>query len=230
MKTIFITGANRGIGFELAKQYFKEGFRVLACTRDLNKANTLREFEKEDKDRMVILPLDVTDKNSIDQLNKLLSDERIDILVNNAGINTGEREFAEVDPATWLKVFSVNTIAPALIARSFYKQVKSSDLKIIANVSSSMGSITLNASGGYFVYRSSKVALNSVTKSLSIAYKEDGITVISLDPGWVKTDMGGANAMLTPEQSVNGIRKVLASINISDTGTFICQDGRRLPW
>lgn len=232
MKTLLITGANRGIGLEFCKQYAAAGDRVLACCRNPNKADALNKLAARHPDLIELHALDVTDHAQIEQLARALSDETIDLLINNAGIYPAadKRGFGHTDYAEWMTAFSINTMAPLKMVEAFVQQIARSQLKLIVTLTSQMGSIEDNGSGGSYLYRSSKAAANMVVKSLSVDLKEKGITSVAFHPGWVQTDMGGPNAMIPVEQSVADMRKVIAGLTLADTGRFIGYDGREIPW
>lgn len=229
MKTILITGANRGIGLELVRQYYSMDWRVIACCRDLAQSNELKKID-EDNNRLIIRQLDIRKIDEIAALSRYLENQSIDILYNNAGIIGHTTKFGELEQEGWLETLKVNTIGPILLIQALIHQLELGQLKIIANMSSSLASISSNSEGGYYQYRSSKTALNSVTKNLAIELKHKGFTVVAIDPGWVKTDMGGKNALITPEESVTGIRHVLNTLTQEDTGTFINYQGKKQPW
>lgn len=221
MKTILITGANRGIGLELVKQYLADDWQVIACSRhplNLPKNEKLQWYS-----------LDVTDANAIVELSNKLKNIPIDVLYNNAGV-WGGQGFGETSAEEWMNVLRVNTIAPLLMAQAFIKQLAAGKVKIIVNMSSGMASISENTDGGAYSYRSSKAALNMLTKTLAIDLKSQGITVVSMDPGWVKTDMGGKGAQITPEESVQGIRRVLKSLTPKESGSFLSYRGNMHEW
>ena len=232
MKTLLITGANRGIGQEFCKQYAAAGWRVLACCRDPGKADALNKLAARYPDLIELHGLDVTDHAQIEQLARTLSDETIDLLINNAGIYPAadKRGFGHTDYAEWMAAFNINTMAPLKMVEAFVEQIARSKLKLIVTLTSQMGSIDDNGSGGSYLYRSSKAAANMVVKSLAVDLKEKGITSVAFNPGWVKTDMGGPNAMIPVEQSVTDMRKVIAGLTPADTGKFIGNDGRVIPW
>lgn len=234
MKTIMITGASRGIGFELVKQYSGEPeTKILACCRNPKNAKALTELHNKN-DNILIYPLDVSDKSSITQLAEQLESSSIDILINNAGIYRAHKSIAmDVDVKEWLDIFMTNTIGHYLVSQAFAKQVasKKSKCKLIVNMSSRLGSMTLNDVGNEYMYRSSKAGLNAITKSLSIDFmKAFSIIVISLHPGWVRTDMAGQKATLDVAESVASIRETLALISEKDNGKFINYDGTQLAW
>ena len=158
-----------------------------------------------------------------------LKDRKIDILLSNAGVYGPSTRFGHVDVAGWRQVFEANTIAPLKLAEQFVEQVAASDQKLIAMLSSKMGSIDDNGSGGGYIYRSSKTALNQVVKSLSIDLADRGISVVAPHPGWVQTDMGGVNAETTVADSVSGMMRTLQSAH-SRSGEFIDLDGSVIPW
>lgn len=230
MKTILITGANRGIGLELVRQYLIDGWKVIACCRNPASAKKLEELATHNPG-LLIKKLDVANADEIQQVAKSIESHAIDILFNNAGIwEPDSMRLGSIEPEPWLNVFRVNTIAPLLLTQALMKQVAHNRLKIIANMSSSMASIADNTRGDSYAYRSSKSALNAVTKSLAIDLAPQGIVVVALDPGWVKTDMGGPDAFITPRASVSSIKKVLATLTLAESGNFIRYDGAKLAW
>lgn len=225
MPNILITGANRGIGLELARSFAKDGWRVHACCRDPEGANELRQVDGD----VVVHRLDVTDGAMVAALARELAGEAIDILFNSAGVYGPRTGFGETDYDAWQAVFSVNVFAPLRLAESFVGAVARSERKLILNMSSVMGSIAEGGSGSY-IYRSSKAALNMVTKTLSVDLVGQGITVVAFHPGWVQTDMGGQEAPVDVRDSVRGLRQVIAGLTAKDNGGFFAYDGRKLPW
>ncbi len=229
MPTVLITGANRGIGLALARGYAAEGWRVLACCRHPDKAKDLKVLKEGSEERVAIHRLDVTDGLKVASLARELAGEAIDVLINNAGVG-GPGGFGETDYDRWQPVLAVNTFAPLRVAERFVEQVARSERKLIVNISSKMGSIGANVSSDSIIYRTSKAALNQVSKCLSVALAPRGITVILFHPGWVSTDMGGAEAPVTPADSAAGIRAVIARATPADNGRFFNYDGAELPW
>ena len=232
MKTLLITGANRGIGLEFCMQYAADGWRVLACYRDPGKADALNKLAARYPDLIKLHALDVTDHAQIEQLARTLSDETIDLLINNAGIYPAADKlgFGHTDYAEWMAAFNINTMAPLKMVEAFVEQIARSELRLIVTITSKMGSMDDNTSGGSYLYRSSKAAANMVVKSLAVDLKGQGIASVAFNPGWVKTDMGGPNAMISVEQSVTDMRKVIAGLTLADTGKFIDRDGREIHW
>jgi NAD(P)-dependent dehydrogenase (short-subunit alcohol dehydrogenase family) len=232
VKTTLITGANRGIGLEFCRQYAAEGWRVLACSRYPEKSDALNKLAAGNPELIKVHLLDVADHVEIDKLAQVLADESIDLLINNAGIypDSDKAGFGHTDYAKWLEAFRINTMAPLRMAETFAAQIARGKQKIIVTITSKMGSIADNSGGGSYLYRSSKAAANMVVKSLSIDLKPLGITAVVFHPGWVKTDMGGPNAMISAEQSVSGIRQVISGLSPDDSGKFFGYDGQAIPW
>ena len=230
-KAILITGASRGIGLELARQYALGGWRVFACCRTPKDAGALGRLAGESNGAVSVHQLDVTDIRRIWTLAGELKEERIDILLNNAG--TGEPEeqsFGHTDEAAWIEAFRVNTIGPMKLTEAFVNHVLRGDRKIIATMSSVMGSIGNNNSGGYYIYRSSKAAVDMVMKNISVDLETKGIIAVCLHPGWVRTEIGGPHAPLSPEEGVRELRRVLDSLTHKDNGRFLTYEGREIPW
>ena len=225
---VLITGANRGIGLEFTKQYAADGWRVLACCRQPQSAAALQALAAAHSN-VEILALDVADFKQIDALALQLKDTAIDVLINNAGVYPSSG-FGDVDYDDWAEGFKINSMAPLKMAEAFVQHVTRSQLKKIATLSSKMGSLDDNTSGDSYSYRSSKAAVNMVMKSLSIDLKPYGISVVTLHPGWVQTDMGGSNAMISTVTSVTGLRSVIEQLNIASTGKFIAYDGKEIAW
>ncbi|MEW6440139.1 MAG: SDR family oxidoreductase [bacterium] len=233
MPSILVTGASRGLGLEFARQYCEAGWRVFACCRNPEGAEKLNALIPAARGLLSVHRLDVTDPGQIDALARDLRDERIDILLNNAGVSGGNGRgsgLVGVDCEKWIAVFRVNAMAPLKMSETFLEHVERSDRRIIAALSSRMGSIADNTSGGSYLYRSSKAAVNAAMKSLSIDLRNRKVTVLVLHPGWVRTDMGGPSATLSPAQSVAGMRKVLEAAGPDLSGRFISYDGSEIPW
>ena len=232
MNTTLITGANRGIGLEFCRQYAADGWRVLACCRYPEKSDELNKLVSENPGLINVYALDVADHVEIDRLAQALAGESIDLLINNAGIypESDKGGFGHTDYAEWIQAFRINTMAPLKMAEAFAAQIARGRLKTIVTITSKMGSIADNSGGGSYLYRSSKAAVNMVVKSLSVDLKPLGIIAVVFHPGWVKTDMGGANAMLSPGQSVSGMRQVISRLVPADSGKFFGYDGKAIPW
>lgn len=226
---VLVTGANRGLGLEFVKQYLADGWRVIACCRNPLSSSALIALTASAGGRLSVRELDVADFGQVERLSAILAGESIDVLINNAGFYP-EGEFGQVDYADWEAAFRINTMAPMKMAECFVEQVARSQQRKIVTLSSKMGSVADNGSGGSYIYRSSKTAVNMVMKSLSIDLAGRGIAVGVLHPGWVLTDMGGPNALIDATRSVSGLRQVIAGLTLENAGRFIAYDGKEIPW
>lgn len=227
MTTIVISGANRGIGLEFARQYAADGARVIAGCRDPEAATELSGLTGD----VTILPLDVADDASVAAFSSAAGDAAVDILIANAGVWGGQREqqFGTLDFDNWARVLSVNTLGPMRLAQAFADRVRAAPAGRMIALTSGMSS-TAETEGGHLAYRSSKAALNNAWRNLAIALKPSGVACTVIDPGWVKTDMGGDAARLTPEQSVTGMRAVIAGLTPATSGRFLRWDGNETGW
>jgi NAD(P)-dependent dehydrogenase (short-subunit alcohol dehydrogenase family) len=226
MPTVLITGANRGIGLELAKQYAGDGWSVIDTARDLKSADELNALKGDIR----IEGLEVTDEKQVKALANALKGMAIDVLLNNAGMLTGYESLGETETASWLKTLHVNSIAPLKLTEALAEHVARSKQKKIASITSGMGSIGGHASTGAYAYRSSKAALNMVMVTAANELRSRGISVAVISPGWVKTDMGGSGATLEVGESAAGIRKVIDRLNLAISGQFFNHSGENLPW
>lgn len=217
MPTVLITGANRGIGLEFARQYAADGWSVIATARRPDEAAELHQLGAE------ILPLDAADPAAIDALAARLQARSLDVLIANAGVLP-----RGLDADEWAHAFATNCIGPTLLARAL-KPSMAAGGRMIA-ITSKMGSIADNGSGGAIAYRSSKAALNAAWRSLSIDWRGDDLALAMLHPGWVQTDMGGPGAAIDPVTSVTGMRKTIDALTPGRTGSFLNYDGQELPW
>ncbi len=218
MPSVIITGANRGLGLEFARQYREAGWDVIATVREASR-------ELEDTGALVTC-LDMQDLEAVERFGR--SNQRLDLLIANAG-TYGPRDVADAEAAAeWSETFVTNTIAPFLLARCLLPAVAAASGKLIA-VSTRMGSIEDNTSGGFIAYRSSKSALNSAWRSLAMDNR-GRVTCAVLHPGWVQTRMGGSSAPLEPEESVSGMRRVIDSLRPDQAGGFFSYEGTVVPW
>jgi NAD(P)-dependent dehydrogenase (short-subunit alcohol dehydrogenase family) len=218
MPTALITGANRGLGLEFARQYAADGWRVIATARDPGRADDLRTLDGEVR----IEQLEMTEFDRLDSFTERLDGELIDLFIANAGMMGTRAPLGEINGYRWVETLSVNTVAPTLLASALLGRMSEGG-KLIA-VTSKMGSIADNQSGGSIVYRSSKAALNAAWRSLAIDLK-GRFTVAMLHPGWVQTDMGGPSALITPEESIASMRGVIESLTSDKSGAFLNYDG-----
>ena len=224
MTTVLISGANRGIGLELARQYAADGAQVIAGVRDPHVATSLSTIRGVE-----VHALDVADDASVLACRQAVGERPLDILIANAGVGGGHSAFRELDFGSWLQTLDVNTLGPMRLAQAFLPNVMAgSDRKMVA-ITSTLGSTSAHG-GDMFAYRSSKAALNNAWAGLAVALKGDGVTCLLLHPGWVKTDMGGAGAQITPEQSVKGMRARIAGAGAAQSGKLFAYDGEPLHW
>lgn len=230
MKTVFITGANRGLGLELATQYAQNDWCVIACCRDLSSASELTQLANTYRN-ITLHTLDVTDENQILALSQTFSEQPIDVLIHNAGVGGNQCEaLGNMGQKGWLEVLTINTVAPALITQALLNNLMSGEDKTIVGMTSILASIDDNRSGGRYSYRASKAALNQIIKSLACELSSQGIKTMAIHPGWVQTDMGGPDGKITTAQSVEGIINVIANLEVKHSGSFFVYDGTQLPW
>ena len=231
MKNVFITGANRGLGLGFVKNFLEKNAQVFCTTRNISKSNDLMKYKRKYPNNLEICEMDLISESTSNVLSDFLGTKPVDIFINNAGIiGNSNQHFKGVSSNSWVEVLKINLIAPLLITQSIIKNIEISFDKKIYFISSKVGSIDDNRSGGMYTYRSSKTALNQVVKSLSIDLKPLGISVISLHPGWVRTDMGGPNALISVDQSIDGMMSVISNTNIKNSGQFLNYDGNEIPW
>lgn len=223
MKNILITGANRGIGLELTKKLAKQN-QIFATTRTMSSDDELHSIENTN-----VYQLDLLDDKSMDELIHRLDEVPIDLVINNAGIFHDE-QFNGLNHDLWLDEMKVNAISPISLTHRLKNNLVNGKDKKVVFISSQMGSIDDNYSGNYYFYRSSKAALNASAKSISIDWKDDGISVLILHPGWVQTDMGGKTAKITVEESVSGMIDLINNHNLKDTGIFLNYAGKKMEW
>ena len=225
--TVLITGSNRGLGLALSKHYASENWRVIAtCRQSSHELDRLSSHSN-----VQVETLDVGDEASIDGLSKRLKDRTIDVLINNAGIyGIKTTALSDIKAKDFMRCLQINCLGPLLVSRALTDNVGRSSRRIIVNISSRLGSISANDWGGWYLYGTSKTALNRVSVQLARALNGLGVSVIALHPGWVGTDMGGVEAPITPPQSAEGIFNVIDSLNFEDTGTFCDFSGTLWPW
>jgi NAD(P)-dependent dehydrogenase (short-subunit alcohol dehydrogenase family) len=224
MSTWLVTGANRGIGLELCRQLRARGDTVIGAVREPDRATALRETGAR------VEALDVGDPASIDALGARLAGEAIDGLINNAGIGSFGGGVADLTAEHLARYFAVNATGPILVVRALLPALRAGRGKKIASITSLMGSISDNGSGGAYGYRASKAALNMLNASLALELAREGFTCLVLNPGWVKTDMGGPSAPTVVDASVRGMLAVIDGAGPDVSGRFFNHDGRALPW
>jgi len=232
-KGLLITGANKGLGLEFVQQYSVKKYQVYCCCRDLKRCDALLKIARRFP-FVKVFQVDVTNEEQLAGLADELKDKPIDIIINNAGIYGPRDAHIGAEPisaASMLEVFNTNAVAPLKVTEAFIPNLcLGKDRKVVA-ISSEMGSISGNSSGGSPAYRASKAALNAIMKTMALDLGgELGIKVLMLHPGWVKTDMGTDAAPLSPEESVSGMITVIDNFDGSKNGQFLSYKGEELPW
>jgi len=235
MPTALITGANRGLGLEFAKQYLNKNWNIIVFVRQ----------SSDELDALVgrggvkVITCDLTDDDALRNAVGQTGETPIDLLIHNAGtmgqgIETGNgkeyQPLGHFDREEWRAIYDINVFTPISLSTLLMDNLRSASAPVIAIVSSQLGSIGNNLSGGMYGYRSSKAAVNSIAKSLSVNLKDHGIITLALHPGWVRTRMGGENATVAAQDSVAGMRAVIAAATAKNSGDFIAYDGTPLPW
>lgn len=227
MNNVVITGANRGLGLEFCRQYLEKGYQVIATCRDKTKADSLNRLDSK---HLMIAKLDILDQQSVNEFCQSVSDMSIDLLINNAGVYGGSSQHLDgLELQQWLTTVQVNAMSPMFLTRALLPQLKRSTDPKVAFLTSKMGSMGDNGSGGSYIYRSSKAALNACIKSFSIDYA-NAIKTVALHPGWVRTDMGGPNGLIDVEVSVSGLIQVIEQLDFVNSGRFLDYQGKTIPW
>jgi NAD(P)-dependent dehydrogenase (short-subunit alcohol dehydrogenase family) len=233
MSRVLITGANRGLGLEFARQYSADGWDVIATARNLKQSEELQWLAKNKN--VSLQTLEVASDDSVNHLAEVLHGTPVDLLILNSAIFTRDgNKLGELNFAGWQESFETNVLGAMRVAEALVENVAASERKQIVAISSGMGSLqTLGDTIGFgsaYQYRSSKAALNMAMSILAKEVEPQGISVLIFSPGWVQTDMGGPNAALTPEQSIAAMRKVLEGNPMELTGKFLSYDGSTWPW
>lgn len=235
--SILVTGANRGLGLEWVRQLADGAERLFATCRRPEEADTLNALAVSHPDTIEVVALDVAEPASRHAAAERVREKAgaLDLLVNNAGISGGgERDrFEAVDQETMMEVFRVNAAGPHLMTKAFADLLRKEAVDepaTVVNLTSQLGSIANAKSDTWNSYRASKAALNMCTRLQAAALRGDGIIAVALHPGWVRTDMGGSNARLSPEESVAGMIDVVADLSLEDAGRFLTHDGSEMPW
>lgn len=221
MPTVLVTGANRGLGLEFARQYSAGGWDVIGTARQPDEAAELKELGVR------IEQLEMCDLDAVTSFGSRVG-EHLDLLIANAGTWKPEQATTAKDGRAWAEMLTSNTIAPYLLAKAVLEQVAAARGKLVA-ISSGLGSIA-ESSGGYVPYRTSKAALNMAWRQLAFEARPLGVATAVLDPGWVKTRMGGPNAPTTPQESTSDMRRVIDGLTLERSGGFYRRDGSAKPW
>ncbi len=236
MNTILITGTNRGLGLEFARQYAEDNWRVLACCR--RESAELRLL-RERYVNVDVHHLDVTDHPAIEALSDALAAQSIDVLLNVAASfgrvdfpdgGMEDQRFGNTDYEDWARLFRINVMGPMKMAESFIEQVAASRQKKIVTLTSMVGSMGLNTVGGIYRYRSTKAAVNAIMHSMSIDLRPRGIFAVAIHPGWVRIGMGGPKADIDAATAVGGVRKVIDTLDEDSLGVVTAYNGEQLPY
>ncbi len=236
MSTVLVTGANRGLGLEFARQYAADRWEVIATARQPEKSEELKKLESTHR-KLQVQALDVASEESVEVLAEVLDGKPIDVLILNSGVYPrAGQSIGQIDYQGWREAFETNLLGTMRVIEALLGEVAASERKQIAAISTGMGSLrgvqggSVVQAGTSYQYRTTKTALNMAMSILSKEVAPRGISVVMFDPGWVRTDMGGPHAQLTPEESIRGMRKVLAGDAMGITGKFLGHDGTIRPW
>lgn len=221
---VLVTGANRGIGLELARRYVARGDQVVGTVRDVAGATELATTGAE------VLPLDVADGASVRALAERLGGRPLDLVVNNAGLGGAGPGIADLDIDRLLPYFAINALGPLRVAQAVLPNLRAGDRRHLVNVSTNMASIDDNRSGGHYGYRASKTALNMLSKTLALELAPEGFTVVAVHPGWVQTRMGGPHAPLPLADAVRDLIALFDRLEPSLSGRFVSRTGEPLTW
>ncbi|MBD3670290.1 MAG: SDR family oxidoreductase [Gammaproteobacteria bacterium] len=230
--SILVTGSNRGLGLGWVEAYARLGWRVFATCRDPDSADVLQQLA-ETEDNVSLHRLDVTSGAQLRQLQRELTDRPIDVLINNAGVyfeRWGQDPVGSIDFEAWDETLRTNVLGPMRVSEALLPNVAASTQRLIVTITSHMGSIADITSPRDYAYRSSKAALNAAMVGLSHEVKPQGVGVLLLHPGWVRTRMGGDSAPITVEKSLTGMRTLVDTFNLEQSGQFLRFDGSAMPW
>lgn len=229
MKTVLVTGANRGLGLGFVQHYLERGCEVIATARHPEDCTGFTTLAQQHGERFRSLQLDVGDSASIDAAARQLGDVRLDLLINNAGMNLDEA-FGQWTADTFAILFAVNATGPALFAQALAPQIRQGGT--LVNLSSGLASngLSINLDNALDAYSASKSALNMITRRLAAKLEERDIVVAAFDPGWVRTDMGGEDADLSIDESIGDLAAAIDRLTPVQSGLFLSRTGEELPW
>jgi NAD(P)-dependent dehydrogenase (short-subunit alcohol dehydrogenase family) len=240
MPSVLVTGASRGLGLELCRQYSRAGWRVFACCRSPANASELQLLAGVTSGKLTMHRMDVNSSTEIHAVAADLVDRPIDILFNNAGVadaygsgvleGMDDPDLRTYDMEEWLEILRTNVVGPGRVTGAFVENVAKSDRKLIVMMASGLSSIANTWQAGRYAYRTSKAALNMLMRGVGAWLEPRGISVVSIAPGWTRTELGGPKAQNSVQEAVTGVRTVLDGLGINDTGTYWNFDGQRLPW
>lgn len=230
---VLVTGANRGLGLEFVRQYLARGATVFAGCRRPDAATELESLAGEHEGTLIVCALDVREADAIEAVVERIAsdgDGRLDVLINNAGTSPRGEEFSNIRAQDMLGVLQVNTVSPLIVAQRCQRLLAAGPRPRLVNISSAMGSLAEKDYGRHYSYGASKAALNMVTRAAACDLADDGIVVVSLHPGWVRTDLGGPKADLSAQESVAGMIAVIDGLGRDDSGQFLTWRGETHPW
>ncbi|MBC01118.1 MAG: Short chain dehydrogenase [Rhodobacteraceae bacterium] len=228
--TLLITGASRGIGLETVRRFLDDpDWQVIATCRDPGAASDLRALQARHGTRLELHALDVGDGDAVARLADVLAGRPVDVLLNNAGVMGAHQSLEDLDFDGWLAEVNVNTLGPMRLALALRPNLVLSKNPRIVTISSQMGSMA-RPRGGSYAYRSSKAAVNKAMQGLALDLADEGICVVAVHPGWVRTDMGGGGADISVEESAAGIYRLTRDLTLADSGRFLTYRGEDHPW
>jgi NAD(P)-dependent dehydrogenase (short-subunit alcohol dehydrogenase family) len=243
MRSVMVTGASRGIGLEFVRQHLADGWQVYATCRKAVGAEQLKTLESNGRGQIHILEMDVTDAAQVKVVAERLKGKPIDVLINNASTvepifyggrgayeGTDDPDLRNYDFDAWLEVLRTNVLGPARVCGAFVDNLTAGERPVAVNISSTLASIASTWLAGRYAYRTSKAALNMLTRSIGEWYAKRGIILVSISPGWTRTEMGGPKATNSAEDSVKGVRNVIAGLTMAETGKFFNFNGQPMPW
>lgn len=226
----FVTGTSRGIGLELTRQLVARGDRVVASARNPEASQGLSALHRAHASQIELVTLDVASEASVAALDSAVPAGPIDVLINNAGVVGKLRSLEDLDFDDLLHTFTTDALGPLRVTRALLPRLRQGKAKKIVNISTGMASLADNGSGGAWGYRMAKAALNMATRNLAIALKNEGFACVAVNPGWVKTDMGGSGATMPVEESAQRILRITDELDAQHSGTFLNHDGEPFPW
>lgn len=243
MEIALVTGAYKGLGLEWCRQLGKQGYQVILTARDLDTATEAALLLTNEGLTIYPKALDVSREDQLRDLALWIEETFgvIDLIINNAGVNPKDYKdksrmakafyLKDLDAEEMLEVIKINSIAPLLVVKHLHHLLLKSDRPLVVNISSWLGSVSNLSFGGHYGYVGSKNFLNVLNKSMALELKNDGIICVNVNPGWVKTDMGGNKAQFTTEQAVlNLLENIVERVTVDDTGKFLNYDGTEHPW
>lgn len=225
-----VTGANRGIGLEFVRQLAARGDSVIATARAPDNARELAAVAKQHGERVQLFGCDVADDTSVAGFGRAIGGVPVDVLINNAGVMGTSTDLGSFDFEDFLNTMNVNAVGPVRVLQAALPGLRAGKGKKLVQITSGLGSIGDNASGGYLDYRMSKAALNMLAVTLARDLESEGFISVTLQPGWVQTDMGGRGAPTPVDASVRGMLGVIDGLKTSDNGRFLGWDEREMPW